>query len=89
MKWKWLIPKKSTLQESLLQICEGRTDEVALILKARIIFARDIRAVEAKYYGRCYETIKVSLKLGETGKNPGYLICFMKRILLFMFLVKN
>ena len=66
-----MIPnKKNTLQESLLQICEGRTDEVALNLKARIIFAGDIRAVEAKYHGQCYQTFKVSPKPGGTGKNP-------------------
>ena len=46
--------KKSTLQESLLQMCEGRTDEVALNLKARIIFAGHIRAVETKYHLQCY-----------------------------------
>ena len=62
--------KKNTLQESLLQMSEGRTDEVALNLKARIISAGDIRAVDAKYHGRCYQTFKVSLKPGGTGKNP-------------------
>ena len=39
-------------------------------LKARIIFAGDIRTAEAKYHRRCYQTLKVSPKPGETGKNP-------------------
>ena len=39
-------------------------------LKARIIFAGDIRAAEAKYHRRSYQTFKVSPKPGETGKNP-------------------
>lgn len=65
-----MIPKKVTFQESLLQMCEGRTDEVALNLKARIIFAGDIRPAEAKYHRQCYQTFKVSFKPGGTGKNP-------------------
>ena len=51
-------------------MCEGRTDEVALNLKARIIFAGDIRAAEAKYHRQCYQTFKVSFKPEGTGKNP-------------------
>ena len=39
-------------------------------LKARIIFAGDIHAAEAKYHRRSYQTFKVSPKPGETGKNP-------------------
>ena len=48
---------------------EGRTDEVALNLKATIIFAGNNRAVEAKYHRRCYQTFIVSPKPGGTGKN--------------------
>ena len=51
-------------------MCESKTDEVSLNLKARIIFAGDIRAVEAKYHQQCYQTFKVSLKPGGIGKNP-------------------
>ena len=51
-------------------MCEGRTDEVVLNLKARIIFAGDIRAAEAKYHQQCYQIFKVSFKPGGTGKIP-------------------
>ena len=51
--------KKGIMQESLLKECEGRIDQAALDVKARIIFAGDIRAVEAKYHRRCYQQFKV------------------------------
>ena len=48
-------------------MCEGRTDEVALNLKA-VIFSGDIHAVEAKYHRRCYQTFKVSPNQEEPEK---------------------
>ena len=51
-------------------MCDGRTGEVPLNLKARVIFSGEIRAVEVKYHRRCYQTFKVSPKPGGTGKNP-------------------
>ena len=47
--------KTSILQESLLNKCESRNDTVAVNVKARILFAGDIRAVEAKYHRSCMQ----------------------------------
>ena len=47
--------KKGIMQTSLLKECEGRIDRAALDVMARIIFAGDIRVVEAKYHRRCYQ----------------------------------
>ena len=44
--------KKSILLESLLR----HTDKLSCNVKARIIFAGDIRAVEAKYHRRCIQS---------------------------------
>ena len=41
-------------------MCEDKIDEIVLNLKARIIFAGDIRTVEAKYHRQCYQIFKVS-----------------------------
>ena len=51
--------KKRIMQTSLLKECEGRIDQAALDVKARIIFAGDVRAVEAKYHRRCNQQFKV------------------------------
>lgn len=48
--------KKSVLQETLLSICSQRSDEKSAEVKARIIVAGDIRAVEAVYHRHCMQS---------------------------------
>ena len=52
--------KKGILQESLMKECEGRIDQLALDLKGRIVLAGDLRAVESKYHGQCYQDFKTT-----------------------------
>ena len=47
--------KKSTIQERLLKECDVRHDIEAVVIKARIQFAGDICAVEAKYHWTCMQ----------------------------------
>ncbi|XP_071081970.1 uncharacterized protein [Haliotis cracherodii] len=47
--------KRSILQETLLGLCERRSDDKAADVKARIIVAGDIRAVEAIYHRHCMQ----------------------------------
>ena len=51
---------KSIIQNTLLSLCELRTDAHALEVKARIQYAGDIRAVEAKYHRRCMQRFLVT-----------------------------
>ena len=67
--------KKSLIQESLLSVCEKRQDVVAVNVKSRILFAGDIRAVEAKYH-RKYMQKFMSQQGGTSAKSPsGINIC--------------
>ena len=43
------------MQQTLLNACDKRQDDVALDVKARILYAGDIRAVEAKYHRTCMQ----------------------------------
>lgn len=57
-----LIPVRTKdFQQSIIQICEERKDEWSEIVIARIIFAQDLRAVDAQYHQKCssnFRTIK-------------------------------
>ena len=52
--------KKSVIQENLERICDQRQDNTAVNLKARIAFAGDLRAVEAKYHRKCMQSFMTS-----------------------------
>ena len=43
------------MQQTLLNACDKRQDDVALDVKARILYAGDIHAVEAKYHRTCMQ----------------------------------
>ena len=43
------------MQQTLLNACDKRQDDVALDVKARILYAGDIRAAEAKYHRTCMQ----------------------------------
>ena len=47
--------KNSIIQESLIAACNRRHDTLAINVKARIEFAGDLRAVEAKYHRNCMQ----------------------------------
>ena len=48
--------KKSIIQNTLLAACSKRGNALAIKVKARINFAGDLRAVEAKYHQSCMQT---------------------------------
>ena len=52
--------KKGILRESLMKECDGRIDQLALDVKARIVLASDLRAVESKYHRQCYQNFKTN-----------------------------
>lgn len=47
--------KTSILQENLMKKCDQRNDDLAINVKARVLFAGDIRALEAKYHRNCMQ----------------------------------
>ena len=58
--------KKCVIQESLLKACDRRKDILALNVKSRIIFAGDIRAVEAKYHQKCMQAFLSSKNIAHS-----------------------
>ena len=45
--------KKSLVQQSIVKACEERDDELSIMVRARIEFASDLRAVDAVYHHGC------------------------------------
>ena len=62
--------KKSLLQESLLEVCEKRQDLQAINVKARVLFAGDLRAVEAKYHRACMQAFMSSRNIASSSTIP-------------------
>ena len=62
--------KKSLIQESLLEVCEKRQDLQAINVKARILFAGDLRAVEAKYHRACMQAFMSNKNIASSSTFP-------------------
>ena len=59
--------KQSLLQGSLMKACEDRQDVHAINVKARIVFAGDLRAVEAKYHRVCMQSFLSEKNISHSG----------------------
>ena len=62
--------KKSLIQESLLEVCEKRQDLQAINVKARILFAGDLRAVESKYHRACMQAFMSNKNIASSSTFP-------------------
>jgi hypothetical protein len=61
--------KKSLLQDKLLAVCDKRQGSIAINVKSRILFAGDIRPVEAKYHRGCMQKF-MSDQIGTRAESP-------------------
>lgn len=60
--------KKCVIQEKLLKICDERLDNQAHNVKARILFAGDLRAVEAKYHRKCMQAFQSNRNIAASSQ---------------------
>lgn len=58
--------KQNTVHKTLLQACEGRTDDMALNVKARLLYGGDIAAKGAKYHRKCLQMFLSNLPSGDS-----------------------